>query len=166
MFNSTTQSQLSTTLYKKPFENIVGKREMLVIKIFSFSHNVFYPFKNKFQFFSHLFLSSANAFNLDQSKISSFGKELIEVWRCSPLSMLTQYYTNPGFDDHAIESYWKHCGKGKKYSHRECVYVSHFKSNLSFRLQMLSVWSSLKFCCLVKTMDGFHPYGLANQKLC
>ena len=44
-------------------ENIVnGKRRKC---IFSFSHNVFYLSQTKFQFFC---LSSANAFNLDQSK--------------------------------------------------------------------------------------------------
>ena len=53
------------------------KEEMLVTSIFSFSHNVFYPSQNKFQFFSHIYLSSANAFSLNQSKILSFGKELI-----------------------------------------------------------------------------------------
>ena len=56
-------------------ENIVGKGKMLVTSIFSFFHNVSYPFpnvfyssENKFQFFSIKFiLSSANAFNFDQS---------------------------------------------------------------------------------------------------
>ena len=32
--------------------------------------------KNKFQFFSHIFFQSANAFNLDQSKIFSFSTEV------------------------------------------------------------------------------------------
>ena len=48
---------------------------MLFTSIFSFTHIVFYPSQNKFQFFRHIFFSSANAFNLDQSKILLFGRE-------------------------------------------------------------------------------------------
>ena len=37
---------LNTPRKKKPLENIVEKKEkMLVTSIFSFSHNVFYPIK-------------------------------------------------------------------------------------------------------------------------
>ena len=49
---------------------------MLVTSIFSFSQNVFCPFRDKFQFLSHIFLLPAKAFDLDRSKILSFGKEL------------------------------------------------------------------------------------------
>ena len=49
---------------------------MLKTNIFSYSHNVFNLSQNKSQFFGHIYLSSANAFNLDKSKILSFGKEL------------------------------------------------------------------------------------------
>ena len=52
------------------------KEKMMVTSIFSFSYDVFYPQINKFQFI----LLSANAFNLDQSKILSFGKELKEYF--------------------------------------------------------------------------------------
>ena len=49
---------------------------MLVTSIFSFSHNVFYPSKTKIKIFHLLlFLSSANALNLDQSKMLSFDQE-------------------------------------------------------------------------------------------
>ena len=33
---------------EKTFENLVGKGKMLVIDIFSFSHDVFCPFRNNF----------------------------------------------------------------------------------------------------------------------
>ena len=48
-------------------------------KHFSLSHTVFkiYPSKNKFEFWVTFILSSANALNLGQTKILSFGKELI-----------------------------------------------------------------------------------------
>ena len=52
---------------------------MLVTSIFSFSKNVFYHSQNKFQFLCCIFLSSANALNLDKSKILSFGKDLNEI---------------------------------------------------------------------------------------
>ena len=57
---------------------------MLVTSIFSFSRNVFYRSQNKFQVTFDL--SSANAFNLDKSKILSFGKELTKYkysWKFS-----------------------------------------------------------------------------------
>ena len=63
---------------------------MLVTSIFSFSHHVFYPIREKhFLPFSHhvstlskrnraigatLKLSSANTFNLDRTKLLSYGK--------------------------------------------------------------------------------------------
>ena len=49
---------------------------MLVTSIFSLSHNVFNPIKNKSNNLSILILSFANIFNLDQCEILSFGKEL------------------------------------------------------------------------------------------
>ena len=65
-----------TTQKKKPFENIVGKGENAVTSIFSFSHNVFYLSPRIFLFLIIFILSSANAFNLDQSKNLSFSKGL------------------------------------------------------------------------------------------
>ena len=52
---------------------------MLVTRIFSFSQNIFYPLTEKFHHLSHIkvFHHSAKVFNLDQSMIMSFGKELI-----------------------------------------------------------------------------------------
>ena len=71
------------TLYKKPFENIAGKEEnagnqkkMLVTSIFSFFYNVFYPSQGKYPFLIYILMSYANAFNLDRTKILTFGKEL------------------------------------------------------------------------------------------
>ena len=48
----------------------------MVISIFSFSQNVLNPIKHKNYRLSGLFLSSANAFNLDQSGIFLLGEEL------------------------------------------------------------------------------------------
>ena len=66
------------TLRKKAFENIVGKGEnaghqhfLLFPQCFFF---FFYPFQKRKFFFSIKFnFSSANSFNLDQSKKLSFG---------------------------------------------------------------------------------------------
>ena len=52
--------------------------KMLVISIFSISH-VFSPSQSKFNFSAKFNLSSANAFNLDQPKILSFGQELMHL---------------------------------------------------------------------------------------
>ena len=62
---------------------LVLLKKFLEISIFSFSHNVFYLSKNKFQlFWSH---SSANAFALEWSNFFLFGK------------VLTLSQTSPGF---------------------------------------------------------------------
>ena len=51
---------------------------MLVTSIFSFSHNVFYPTQNKFQFFSHIYFVVCKCFQFGPVlKKLSFGKELI-----------------------------------------------------------------------------------------
>ena len=61
-----------TVLCQKHFENIVGKGENAgnITSVFFFSHNVFFTSQKEI-------LSSANAFNLDQSEILSCCKELI-----------------------------------------------------------------------------------------
>ena len=48
-------SRLLTTLGKRTFENIAEKEKMLVTSIFSFSHNVFYPFQTRFKCLSKIF---------------------------------------------------------------------------------------------------------------
>ena len=57
---------------------------MLVTSIFSFSYNVFYPCRTNFRFSVTFILSSASAFNLDQSKNLSFGKELNIAEKITP----------------------------------------------------------------------------------
>ena len=52
------------------------KEKMLVASIFSFSHNVFYHMKDKFNIFSETNMSSANAFNLDKVKSWASKREL------------------------------------------------------------------------------------------
>ena len=67
-------------LTKKSFENIVGKRENAGNQHFLLFSQCFLPFPKQISIFSVIFiLLSANAFNLDQSKILSFGKELKEL---------------------------------------------------------------------------------------
>ena len=77
--NSLPHSPHFYDLIKESFSKTLWEKEkMLVTSIFSFSHNNFYPFQREFLYLSYIFnLSSASAFNLDQSKILSFGKELI-----------------------------------------------------------------------------------------
>ena len=62
---------------EEPKFAIRGKGLMLVISIFSFSHNGFYPFQKQSLFLGSgffLLLLSANALNLEPSKILLFGK--------------------------------------------------------------------------------------------
>ena len=47
----TTQSRLLMTL-RDLLKTLWEKEKMLETSIFSFSHNIFYPLQNKFQFFS------------------------------------------------------------------------------------------------------------------
>ena len=71
----TTQSRLLTSLYKKPFENIVGKRENAGNQHFLRFQQCFLRFRKQISIFSVTFiLSSANAFSLEQSKYLLFGK--------------------------------------------------------------------------------------------
>ena len=63
---------------------------MLVPSIFYFSHYVFYPSQNKFQVLSYIDLASANAFNLDKSKILSFSKAL----KCKSEEFMVRHRVN------------------------------------------------------------------------
>ena len=63
---------------KKPLENIVGKGENAGNQHFLLFPTLFSTLsKTNFKFLFTFILSPADAFNLDQSKILSFGKELI-----------------------------------------------------------------------------------------
>ena len=62
----TTQCWLLTTLGKRPFETLWKKEKMLVTSIFSFSHNVFYPSLNKYQFFCHIYYVVCKCFQFRQ----------------------------------------------------------------------------------------------------
>ena len=54
LFNSLPHNHDLMTLYMKPFKNIKGEKEkMLVTSTFSFSNNVFYTSLDEFQFMSH-----------------------------------------------------------------------------------------------------------------
>ena len=68
------------TLKKKPFENIVGKGENAGNQHFLLFLQCFLPIpKTIFVFKLNFILSSANAFNLEQSKICRLGKELNHI---------------------------------------------------------------------------------------
>ena len=69
------QSLLLTTLRKKPSENIVGQGENAVNQRFLLFQQRFLPFKTQIIYCLTFILSSANALDLDKSKILSFGNE-------------------------------------------------------------------------------------------
>ena len=68
---------LHYTLKKMPFEKTEGKGENAGYQHFLLFPQCFLPFfKTNFNISGTFIVLSANAFNLDQSKICSFGKEL------------------------------------------------------------------------------------------
>ena len=71
----TTQSRLLKTRSKTSLENIEGKRENAGNQHFLLFPQCFQPYQRRNSSFI-ISPSSANAFNLDQSKILSFGTEL------------------------------------------------------------------------------------------
>ena len=73
----TTHLRLLMTLYKKPFENIVGNGENAGNQHFLLFPECFLPFLKQISIFQlHLFFLSANAFNLGQCKLLLFSKGL------------------------------------------------------------------------------------------
>ena len=58
----TTQSRLLTTLYMRPFENIVGKGQNAGNQHFLLFPQFFCPFQNKFQFLSHNYFCFCRSF--------------------------------------------------------------------------------------------------------
>ena len=52
------------------------EKKMLETSIFSFSHNIIYPVRDKFHHPNHIELSSADALHLGESKNLSFGLEI------------------------------------------------------------------------------------------
>ena len=73
---------------KIPLKTLWEKEKMLVASIFSFSHNVFNPIKDKNHHFKYL--------NLDQYKILSFGKELIDL-KTNPRNRISIITVRPLF---------------------------------------------------------------------
>ena len=70
-----TQSRILTTLRKKAFENIVGKGENAGNQHFLLCPTMFSTLSEREIIISAIFIMlSANAFNVDKSKILSFGK--------------------------------------------------------------------------------------------
>ena len=81
----TTQSKLKKTPRKKPFENILKKKEkMLVFCIFSFSHNVFYPILLRNHNLRNSWFVVCKCFEFGhESKNLLFGKQLGNFSRVS-----------------------------------------------------------------------------------
>ena len=70
-----------TTLNNKALENIVGKGENAGYQRFLLLPKCFLSYQKQFFYQTRFNLWSANALNLDQSNILSFGKELIQQFR-------------------------------------------------------------------------------------
>ena len=124
---------------------------MLVTSIFSFSHYVFYPSQEKLYFFNlHVFCRLLRLSIWSRTKILLFGKEL------------TLYRTILTFNNPEREGNSKHCGERRNAGHQRILLFSQcflpyqreklsFQQHLFCRLQMLSIWTSLKFFRVVKS---------------
>ena len=73
---------------------------MLVTNIFYVSYNGFYPSQTNFNFLFTFILSSANAFNLDQTKNLSFGKELKRALLCQKYTTQNKLRVKQPFQRH------------------------------------------------------------------
>ena len=131
------------TLRKIAFENIVGKGENAGIQHFLPFSPCFLIFQRHFQInFVTYMIPSANAFDLDYSKILSFGKEL------------TLSQANPGF---YVQVLWKHCGNRRNYSWRD---FSPFPSVFSTCLDnFLPSSSNIK-------LSSAYSFSLEESKMC
>ena len=59
-------------------KTLLEKEKMLETSIFYFSHDVFYPIREKLHQLNCIEIVSANAFNLDKAKILSSGKGIMQ----------------------------------------------------------------------------------------
>ena len=100
--------------------------------------------RTNFDFSVTFILSSVIGFNLDRSKILSFGKE----WTLSE--------TNPGFYVSVVQAFWKHCGKRRNRSYQA---ISPFPTVFS----MLSE-SSLPFSSNLK-LSSANSFSLEGSKI-
>ena len=66
------EAQVFACLQYKPFKNSVGKEKLLVTSNFSFSHSIFYLFKELSAISSDMKLSSANSFSSGGSHVAQW----------------------------------------------------------------------------------------------
>ena len=149
-----------TCLQYKSFENIVGKGKISAIPtVFTTCLENFLPFS------LNLKLSSTNSFSLEESKNVCLGKGCTEVFFFifpSPSKSLTKLYaitTQYQILTHyiAVENIVRKgeiaCNK-QFLLFKQCflpymILIFHFRCTLKYRLQFVSILTSLKFCCLV-----------------
>ena len=130
---------------KTYFENIAGKGEKLVTSFFSFSYNIFYPFKNKLQFFSNIYFANFKSFSLNQSKNILFNKIVLPFPKQALVFTCLQYKS---FENTLVKG---EIAYNKQYLlFPQCFQpvsrsFCHFHQIYNCRLQTLSVQKSLKF---------------------
>ena len=127
------------------------KEKMLVTSIFFFCHNVFYPSQNKFCFFQSWLFCRLQMFSIwTKFKVLSFGKELKPITTQCHILMHYRYI--------AVENTMRKeeiaCSKefllfSQCFLHYMAL-IFHFKCTLKCCLQFVLIWTSLKFCPLVK----------------
>ena len=149
---SNTIPNFNDPLTRRTFENIVGEKgENAGNQYFLLFHSIFSNLsKREICILATLNFSSANAFNLVRALVLSFGKEL------------THSHTMTPIDRSGKKAFWKHCGKRRNCLYKQFLlfpqcFLLYQRQKLSFLLhliyclQMLSIWTDVKFCCVVKS---------------
>ena len=122
----------STSLLKTLWE----KDKLLITSSFSFSHSVFYPFRGLPTNFVKLKLSSAISFTLYHTILTSK----------DPWKKLSENIVGKG--ENAGNQHFLLFPQSFLSFPRQ---ISIFQSHFFCRLQMLPIWTSLKFCRLVRS---------------
>ena len=128
----------STILLKTMWE----KEKLLITSNFSFSPNAFYPYGELPAVSLNLQLLSANSFSLEESKIC-----------CVMVAQKPKHLTD-------IDEFRCPCGRRLEniasFSHNVFYPIKeklhHYKPQCYFSMQVLSVWTRLRSCHLVKVL--------------
>ena len=102
-------TELFTRKKKKTFENIVGKKKMVITGISYFSTNDSTQWQTTVVFWVTFNVSSANAFSFDRRKVLSFVKESTDRQTYGPHYDLTSYYNSRvwAWKDGVLKTLWE-----------------------------------------------------------
>ena len=148
----TTQFILLKTLRNEPFENIVGKGENNGNYHFLLCTRYFLPLNNLLYFFSHIYFVICKCFQIGPVYFLCFGKELTLYHTITTFTTLKKkpFKNKTSWEKvkmlvTSIFSFFPQCFLSIPRR------ISVFELYSFCRLQMLSIWTSLKICHLLKS---------------